>query len=112
MDDPEKWLHGVERAAYWLRKAAELGDNVAASGLGMYEQILKLHKQGMIKDGTPLDKCMDILSKAAKEEEKLQQEEQLRADRRAKVLCQHCGGELEKKLFGWKCKSCGKKKDY
>ena len=112
MDDPEKWLHGVERAAYWLRKAAELGDNVAASGLGMYKQILKLHKQGMIKAGTPLDKCMDILSKAAKEEEKLQQEEQLRADRRAKVLCQHCGGELEKKLFGWKCKSCGKKKDY
>ena len=44
--------------------------------------------------------------------EKLRQEEELRADRRAKNLCQSCGGELEKKLFGWKCKSCGKKKDY
>ena len=44
--------------------------------------------------------------------EKLRQEEELRADRRAKNLCQSGGGELEKKLFGWKCKSCGKKKDY
>ena len=44
--------------------------------------------------------------------EKIRQEEQLRADRRAKGLCQHCGGELEKKLFGWKCKACGKRKDY
>jgi hypothetical protein len=41
-----------------------------------------------------------------------EQEDQLRADRRANNLCQHCGGELEKKLFGWKCKSCGQRKDY
>ena len=40
------------------------------------------------------------------------EEEALRADRRAKNLCQHCGGILEKKLFGWKCKSCGQRKDY
>ena len=56
-----------------------------------------------------------IKRKEQEEEERLEmirQEEQLRADRRAKGLCQHCGGELEKKLFGWKCKSCGKKKDY
>ena len=43
---------------------------------------------------------------------KKREEEALRADRRAKNLCQHCGGELEKKLFGWKCRSCGQKKDY
>lgn len=45
-------------------------------------------------------------------ERKKREEEALRADRRAKNLCQHCGGELEKKLFGWKCKSCGQRKDY
>lgn len=84
MDDPDKWLPGVERAAYWLRKAAELGDGVAANGLGMYEQILELHKQGKIKAGTPLDKCMDILSKAAKEEEKRQKEAQQKAERERK----------------------------
>ena len=74
MDDKEKWLHGVERAAYWLRKAAELGDGVAANGLGMYEQILELHKQGKIQAGTPLDKCMAILSKPAEDEKKRQKE--------------------------------------
>ena len=41
-----------------------------------------------------------------------EQEEALRAERRVKGLCQSCGGELEKKLFGWKCKACGMKKDY
>lgn len=45
-------------------------------------------------------------------ERKKHEEEALLADRRAKNLCQHCGGELEKKLFGWKCKSCGQRKDY
>lgn len=45
-------------------------------------------------------------------ERKRHEEEALRADRRTKGLCQHCGGELEKKLFGWKCKACGQKKDY
>ena len=71
MDDPEKWLHGVERAAYWLRKAAELGDGVAANGLGMYEQILELHKQGMIPAGTDIGTCMGYLSgNAAKKDNK------------------------------------------
>ena len=45
-------------------------------------------------------------------ERKKREEEALRAERRAKNLCQHCGGELEKKLFGWKCKNCGQRKDY
>lgn len=84
MDDPEKWLHGVERAAYWLRKAAELGDGVAANGLGMYEKILELHKQGKIPAGTPLDKCMDILSKAAKGAENPKKEAQQKAERERK----------------------------
>lgn len=84
MEDPEKWLYGVERAAFWLRKAAELGDGVAANGLGMYEQILELHRKGKIKAGTSLDKCMDILSKAAKEEEKRQKEEKEKAERERK----------------------------
>ena len=84
MDDKEKWLYGVERAAYWLKKAAELGDGVAASGLDMYEQILQMHKEGKIKAGTPLDKCMDILSKAAKEEEARQKKEQEKAEREKK----------------------------
>ena len=45
-------------------------------------------------------------------EQKKREEEALRAERRARGLCQYCGGELEKKLFGWKCKDCGRKKDY
>ena len=31
---------------------------------------------------------------------------------RAKGLCQHCGGDLKKGIFGTKCIRCGKKKDY
>ena len=34
-----------------------------------------------------------------------------RPERRAKKLCQHCGGKF-KGIFSKKCKSCGKKKDY
>ena len=45
-------------------------------------------------------------------EQKRREEEALRTERRAKGVCQHCGGELQKNIFGWKCKSCGKKKDY
>ena len=45
-------------------------------------------------------------------EQKRREEKALQADRRAKGLCQHCGGELEKKLFGWRCKTCGQRKDY
>ena len=45
-------------------------------------------------------------------ERKKRKEEALHTERREKGLRQHCGGELEKKLFGWKCKTCGQKKDY
>ena len=45
-------------------------------------------------------------------EQRHREEKELKAQRRAKGLCQHCGGELEKKLFGWKCKACGQRKDY
>ena len=82
--DDEHWLRGVEKAAHWLRKAAELGDRTAAGGAGMYEQILKLHGEGKIKAGTSLDKCMKILSDAAKEEENRQKKEQEKAEREKK----------------------------
>ena len=55
-----------------------------------------------------------LIEKREKEvaERKKREEEALQADRRNKGLCQYCGGELEKKLFGWKCKACGQRKDY
>ena len=58
------------------------------------------------------EKSKSIKLEKAAAEEKRKKEEAIRAERRSKNLCQHCGGELEKKLFGWKCKSCGQKKDY
>lgn len=45
-------------------------------------------------------------------ERKLAEEETLRAERRSNNLCQHCGGEFKKVLFGMKCTACGEKKDY
>ena len=79
--DEEHWLRGVERAVYWLRKAAELGDRTAMGGLPMYERIRELHKEGKIEAGTSLDKCMSILSNASKEEEKRQKQEKEKAER-------------------------------
>lgn len=46
------------------------------------------------------------------QERKLAAEEALRAERRSNNLCQHCGGEFKKVLFGMKCTACGEKKDY
>jgi hypothetical protein len=48
--------------------------------------------------------------KARQEAERLEQE-RIRAERRAKKLCQHCGGTF-KGLFTKKCSNCGMKKDY
>lgn len=48
--------------------------------------------------------------KAREEAERLEQE-RIRAERRAKKLCQHCGGTF-KGLFAKKCSNCGMKKDY
>ena len=45
------------------------------------------------------------------QQEKEAEEKQRFLQRRAKGLCQHCGGEL-KGLFSKKCVSCGKPKDY
>ena len=45
------------------------------------------------------------------QQEKEAEEKQRILQRRAKGLCQHCGGEL-KGLFSKKCVSCGKPKDY
>lgn len=46
------------------------------------------------------------------QEKKRAAEEALRAERRKKNLCQHCGGMFKKVLFGMKCTSCGERKDY
>ena len=47
------------------------------------------------------------------EQERLRQEEEkLRADRRAQGVCQYCGGKIKKTLFGEKCVECKKRKDY
>ena len=62
--DGEQWLRGVERAAHWLRRAADLGDRTARGGAAMYEQILKLHREGKIPAGTSMSDCMSILSGA------------------------------------------------
>ena len=48
--------------------------------------------------------------KAREESERLEQE-RIRSERRAKKLCQHCGGTF-KGLFTKKCSNCGMKKDY
>lgn len=42
----------------------------------------------------------------------IEQEEKQRASYKAANLCQHCGGEFKKSLFGSKCAKCGLKKDY
>ena len=62
MDYKDKWLYGVEKAASWLRKAADLGDRVAAAGADEYEQILTLHKEGKIPLGASMSDCMGYLS--------------------------------------------------
>lgn len=45
-------------------------------------------------------------------EKKRKAEEALRAERRKKGLCQHCGSEFKKVLFGMKCAKCSIRKDY
>ena len=62
LDEKDKWLHGVERAAHWLRKASDTGDRTAARGADMYERILALHKQGVIPLGASVSECMGYLS--------------------------------------------------
>ena len=48
------------------------------------------------------------------EEERLRRQEieKKKAEYREKGLCQNCGGTFKKVLFGYKCTSCGMKKDY
>ena len=60
--DEASWLRAVERAAYWLHKAADLGDGTARSGVDMFDRVLELHKQGKIPAGSSLDECMAYLS--------------------------------------------------
>ena len=45
-------------------------------------------------------------------EQRKREEEKVKSDRRAKGLCQHCGGTLKKGFIFTKCTSCGKSKDY
>lgn len=66
------------------------------------------------------DKMMDekeaIIEKEKQErelaEQRKREEEKVKSDRRAKGLCQHCGGTLKKGFIFTKCTSCGKSKDY
>ena len=107
-------------------------NNVVAIYKGKYGKIAALCEDGLIKifrhgdrvyalnEGDPIFKSykeysQKILKKEKEEQERVEkqrQEERLRAERRANFLCQSCGGRLEKKLFGWKCASCGQRKDY
>lgn len=49
---------------------------------------------------------------AAKPESALDKALRERREYREKGLCQYCGGDFKKGLFGTKCTRCGKKKDY
>ena len=52
-------------------------------------------------------------AKRAEEERIRRQElERKKAEYREAGVCQHCGGEFKKTLFGYKCVSCGRRKDY
>ena len=62
LENRDTWLRGVERAAHWLRVAANQGERTAASGAEMYERILELHKQGVIPLGASISECMGFLS--------------------------------------------------
>lgn len=53
-----------------------------------------------------------IRKEKEEQERKRREEEKLKAERRGKGVCQHCGGTFKKVLFGMKCVSCGMKKDY
>lgn len=77
----EEWLRGVERAAYWLGKAAELGDRTAISGARLYARILELHKQGKIPAGTSISDCMRLVSEINKAEENKDKEESEKRER-------------------------------
>ena len=52
-------------------------------------------------------------AKRAEEQRIRRQElEKQKAEYREAGVCQHCGGEFKKTLFGYKCVSCGRRKDY
>lgn len=51
------------------------------------------------------------LRKQNEAEEKARKEQQ-REEYRKQNVCQYCGGEFKKTLFGYKCTKCGEKKDY
>ena len=51
-------------------------------------------------------------AEAERERRKQIEQEAIRADYRSKGVCQYCGGSFKKGLLGFKCTSCGRKKDY
>ncbi len=61
--DEKSWVHGVERSAYWLRKAADQGDRTAAGGADMWERVLELYRMGLIPLGASISDCMGYLAK-------------------------------------------------
>ena len=75
-----------------------------------------MNKDGIIVNVIGMDEkeaeAERIRREKEEKERKLAEEETLRAERRSNNLCQHCGGEFKKVLFGMKCTACGEKKDY
>ena len=76
--DEKSWLRGVERAAYWLRKAADLGDGAAAGGADMWERVFALYREGKIPAGASVSDCMGYLSG---EEDRKKAEQEAEAER-------------------------------
>ena len=64
-----------------------------------------------LMDGREAEAERIRLEKEAEEKARAEKEA-LQAERRNKCVCQHCGGEFKKVLFGYKCIACGTRKDY
>ncbi len=72
---------------------------------------------GKVKMDTPVltnwKKTLDRFINVAKyERERQEREERIAAERRAKGVCQYCGGEFKKVFLGYKCVACDRRKDY
>lgn len=45
-------------------------------------------------------------------EEAERKQRELIEGRQSKGLCRHCGGTFKRDFLGYKCESCGRRKDY
>ncbi|MBR2888874.1 MAG: hypothetical protein IKC09_01190 [Oscillospiraceae bacterium] len=113
-------LGGAENMLSWRRDETVVVDrNVVALFSGRWLHYLKEdgtlvkvgYKEPAVKER--LFESYDAYWQAQEEADRIRQEKvrQVLAWREAGV-CQHCGGSFRRGLFGSKCGSCGKKKDY